>query len=313
VPTEPVLPAGTHAGGQDIGGLTLSAAAAKLDQAFKPSFARSVQLRVAGKRFTVRPKAVGFTFDALRTARRANIAARSAPKAPDGSVSVDVPLYTKVRPKLIAAQTALIAKRTTVAPRDATARITLFHVRATKARPGQAIVAKNVRERLTKTFSSPTAPRILRLHRRHVPAKVTIHDLKVGRYGTVITVDQAQFRLRLFKRFKLVKSYSVAVGQPAYPTPNGLFSIANKAVNPTWNVPDSPWAGALRNETVAGGSSQNPLKARWMGIVNGVGIHGTAEDASIGSRASHGCIRMHVWDVIDLYPRVPIGTPVLIG
>ena len=49
-----------------------------------------------------------------------------------------------------------------------------------------------------------------------------------------------------------------------------------------------------------------------MGIVNGVGIHGTGEDYSIGSAASHGCIRMHVADVKDLFTRVPVGTPVLI-
>ena len=64
---------------------------------------------------------------------------------------------------------------------------------------------------------------------------------------------------------------------------------------------------------MAGGSAENPLKARWMGIVNGVGIHGTGAPGSIGTRASHGCIRMTVPDVIDLYPRVPVGTPVLIG
>jgi lipoprotein-anchoring transpeptidase ErfK/SrfK len=50
-----------------------------------------------------------------------------------------------------------------------------------------------------------------------------------------------------------------------------------------------------------------------MGIANGVGIHGTGEDGSIGTRASHGCIRMHVGDVVALYKRVPVGTPVLIG
>jgi lipoprotein-anchoring transpeptidase ErfK/SrfK len=50
-----------------------------------------------------------------------------------------------------------------------------------------------------------------------------------------------------------------------------------------------------------------------MGITDGVGIHGTGEDASIGTRASHGCIRMHVGDVVALYKRVPVGTPVLIG
>ncbi|MGH2919521.1 MAG: L,D-transpeptidase, partial [Solirubrobacteraceae bacterium] len=64
--------------------------------------------------------------------------------------------------------------------------------------------------------------------------------------------------------------------------------------------------------TVGGGSAANPLKARWMGITGSVGIHGTGQDYSIGTRASHGCIRMHVWDVIALYNRVPIGTPVLI-
>ena len=83
-------------------------------------------------------------------------------------------------------------------------------------------------------------------------------------------------------------------------------------MNPAWTAPDSPWAGAYRNEVVPGGRADNPLKARWMGIVGGVGIHGTGAPGSIGSRASHGCIRMTVPDVIDLYPRVPVGTPVLI-
>ena len=99
---------------------------------------------------------------------------------------------------------------------------------------------------------------------------------------------------------------------PAYPTPSGRFSSTSKQVNPTWSVPNSPWAGELQGTTVAGGSAANPLKARWMGIANGVGIHGTAQEYSIGSRASHGCIRMRVADVIDLFRRVPVGTPVLI-
>jgi lipoprotein-anchoring transpeptidase ErfK/SrfK len=310
---EPRIPPGAKAGGQDVGNLTLSEAAAKLDTVFGANFARSLEVRIAGKRFTVRPADVGFAFDALKTARRANVAAQAAPKAPDGSVAVEVPLVTRIGNAKLANKVALIDARSTLAPRDATVKVTLRHMRVRKARPGASVPAKALRTRIAAAFGNPAGPRILRFRRQVMPAKVTVHDLKVGRYSTVVTVQQSTFRLRLFKHLKFVKSYGVAVGQPAYPTPNGLFSIANKTVNPTWTVPDSPWAGALRNETVAGGSSQNPLKARWMGIVNGVGIHGTAEDASIGSRASHGCIRMHVWDVIDLYPRVPVGTPVLIG
>ena len=57
----------------------------------------------------------------------------------------------------------------------------------------------------------------------------------------------------------------------------------------------------------------NPIKARWLGIYDGVGIHGTSDDASIGSNASHGCIRMHVADVEKLYDQVPVGTAVYIA
>ena len=109
-----------------------------------------------------------------------------------------------------------------------------------------------------------------------VQPKVTTAGLAQA-YGTVITIDRSTFTLRLFKHLKVAKTYRVAVGMPQYPTPTGLFSIANKAVNPAWTAPNSPWAGAFANETVAGGSAENPLKARWMGIVNGVGIHGTGD------------------------------------
>jgi lipoprotein-anchoring transpeptidase ErfK/SrfK len=50
-----------------------------------------------------------------------------------------------------------------------------------------------------------------------------------------------------------------------------------------------------------------------MGIYNGAGIHGTSDIGSLGTAASHGCIRMAVPDVIDLYDRVDVGTPVYIG
>jgi lipoprotein-anchoring transpeptidase ErfK/SrfK len=41
-----------------------------------------------------------------------------------------------------------------------------------------------------------------------------------------------------------------------------------------------------------------------------VGIHGTPSDSSIGTAASHGCIRMHISDVEDLFERVTVGMPV---
>jgi lipoprotein-anchoring transpeptidase ErfK/SrfK len=68
----------------------------------------------------------------------------------------------------------------------------------------------------------------------------------------------------------------------------------------------------MAGQQVAGGAWNNPLRARWMGVSGGVGIHGTGQPWTIGTRASHGCIRMTVADVVDLFGRVSLGTPVLI-
>ncbi len=56
----------------------------------------------------------------------------------------------------------------------------------------------------------------------------------------------------------------------------------------------------------------DPIKARWIGIFDGAGIHGTDELSSLGSAASHGCVRMSIPDVIDLYNRVQVGDPIYV-
>ena len=206
-----------------------------------------------------------------------------------------------------------VARIVYLAPRDATIRITLRHIFRKRSRTGRSLGATKLRTMVARTLANPdpASSRVVRPARKVLRAKVTAREL-ARIYGTVITIDRDNFKLRLFKRLKFSRSYGVAVGQPAYPTPTGRYSIQNKQVNPAWTAPNSPWAGELAGTTTPGGSASNPLRARWMGITGGVGIHGTSQEYSIGSRASHGCIRMRVADVIDLYRRVPIGTPVLI-
>ena len=125
-------------------------------------------------------------------------------------------------------------------------------------------------------------------------------------------VDRGSFRLRLYKNLRLARTYPIAVGMAGLETPAGMYEIQNKAVDPVWSVPNSAWAGDMAGQVVPPGPA-NPLKARWLGIYDGAGIHGTADDASIGTNASHGCIRMHVPDVIDLYDRVPVGAAIYIA
>ena len=124
------------------------------------------------------------------------------------------------------------------------------------------------------------------------------------KYPAVLIVNRGAHKLQLWKNLKLKKTYGIAVGQVGLETPAGLYNIQNKAVNPAWHVPNSAWAGDLAGKVIPGDDPSNPIKARWMGIYDGVGVHGTSDDASIGSNASHGCIRMHVPDVEELYDEV---------
>jgi lipoprotein-anchoring transpeptidase ErfK/SrfK len=130
-------------------------------------------------------------------------------------------------------------------------------------------------------------------------------------YPSYITIDRSNFTLRLFKNLKLAKKYTIAVGQIGYDTPSGLYHLQTKEVNPTWHVPESDWAGELAGQDIPPGPG-NPLVARWMGIIDGAGIHGTDDTGSLGSAASHGCIRMAVDDVVELYDKVEVGDPVYI-
>ena len=132
------------------------------------------------------------------------------------------------------------------------------------------------------------------------------------KYPTYMVVDRANFTLTLYRNLEQEKQYTVAIGAQGFDTPAGLYNIQNKEVDPVWNVPDSDWAGKLAGQTIPPGPD-NPLKARWMGIYDGAGIHGTDDTASLGSAASHGCVRMAVPDVIELYDRVDVGTPIYIG
>jgi lipoprotein-anchoring transpeptidase ErfK/SrfK len=131
-------------------------------------------------------------------------------------------------------------------------------------------------------------------------------------FPSYLTLDRATFTLRLWKDLKLAKTYTVAVGQEGLETPEGLYHIQEKQVNPSWHVPNSAWAGDLAGQVIPPGPA-DPIKARWMGIFEGAGIHGTEETYSLGSAASHGCVRMSIPDVIELYDQVEVGTPIYIG
>lgn len=127
-----------------------------------------------------------------------------------------------------------------------------------------------------------------------------------------IVVNLSKFRVSVIRDGKRVLTFKIAHGTARYPTPTGTYRIVNKQSNPTWTPPpDSDWAKGLGPIPPGPG---NPLGTRWMGTsAPYVGIHGTPAASSIGTRASHGCIRMRIPDAEALYEEVSVGMPITIA
>lgn len=126
-----------------------------------------------------------------------------------------------------------------------------------------------------------------------------------------LVVTLSERSIVLFNGNKVVKSYQCAIGTPDHPTPVGNWKIVLKRNNPTWVNPGSEWAKDMPKAIPPGPT--NPLGLRALNLnASGIRIHGTTSLSSIGTAASHGCMRMRNDDIIDLFDRVEVGTPVFI-
>lgn len=159
---------------------------------------------------------------------------------------------------------------------------------------------------LLREVASRSVQPLVRTTFTSVPAKITGANI-----GKAIIVDESKRTMRLYSGAKVEKGYRCAVGMRKYPTPKGTFKIIAKAKNPAWRNPGSDWARSMPAYIAPGPA--NPLGTRALYLnVSGIRIHGTNKISSIGTAASHGCIRLANRDVEDLYPRVPVGIPVFI-
>lgn len=307
----PVIPGGARVAGIDVGGRPLSEAADRIRQRFGARLRSPIHVRAAGHTRTLTTRSIDLRFDALRSARRANIAARQAHARGDDPASANVLPWVSYSHAMVDRFVQRLARLVRRRPRSARLRLAVTKVAIVRGRAGWGIDRAKLRARIERALVRPGEPRTLRAKRRRVPPAVTRADV-LRRHPVIVTADRHGFRLRVFRRGQRVASYHVAVGMPGHPTPRGRFRITSKAKNPAWSAPDKAWAGAYRNEVVEGGARENPLKARWLGIVDGVGIHGTNATWSLGHAASHGCIRMTVPAVKRVYRLVPVGATVLI-
>lgn len=131
--------------------------------------------------------------------------------------------------------------------------------------------------------------------RESVPGAITIPEAPL-----LLRASVSQRMLYVQRGDTTLKTFLVAVGTDRYPTPRGTFTIKKIIWNPSWRPPpDSEWARG--KEPTAPGDPKNPMKVVKIFFKEpDYYIHGTDQVESLGSAASHGCLRMDPNEVAEL-------------
>jgi lipoprotein-anchoring transpeptidase ErfK/SrfK len=309
---------GVKVAGVDVGGLTPAQARAKVHRALLLPLGapivvhhdrKSWQLPARQARISANVSAM--VDAAMDRSTRDSILVRAWREATGGRIGTDLRARVSFDRGAVHRLVSRIEQSINRQPKDATVDFSGDGVSKVESKTGLAVRAQQLEDQIMHAIALPGAPRRFVARTRKLQPKVTSNQLE-DRYPAAIIVNRQAFRLMLFKHLKLVKTYPVAIGRQGLETPAGLYDVQSKQVNPSWHVPNSDWAGKLAGRVIPPGP-EDPLKARWIGFNGGAGIHGTDDDGSIGSAASHGCVRMHIPDVIDLYKQVDVGNPVYIA
>jgi len=139
----------------------------------------------------------------------------------------------------------------------------------------------------------------------------------------LVIVNRNEFSLEIHewlaneRKFARAIKYLIATGVVGRATPGGPYYVSSKNHEPTWFAP--AWAEGVGGQQIPFSDPRNPFAGGFIGLSGnpskkglGIGFHGTRFDPKLGTRASHGCVRMATEDFLDLYDRVPVGTLVYV-
>jgi lipoprotein-anchoring transpeptidase ErfK/SrfK len=308
-----ILP-GVSIDGVDVGRMTRQDAIQALKAKASERLTGELEVVAAGKSWTVTPKDLGVRADvagavdqALAISRSMGMFSRVYHRLADNPVERSVELGWRFSDAKVNAFVKGITDEVATPSRNAAVSLgpgnNLIY---THAKDGRELKSGVASSKILSDLRAGTAGTVT-LPMRAVQPKVTDDKL-----GATVVIDKESNELSLYEGFQLDRTYPVATAMAPYVTPSGTWTIINKAENPTWTNPAPDTWGAGLPATIPPGPG-NPLGTRALYLdAPGIRIHGTYDTASIGTHASHGCIRMLISDVEELYPLVPIGTKVLI-
>lgn len=305
-----IVPAGASVSGTDLGGIPRTEAAELIRERVAEPLAEPLTVTHGDRIFELDAASMltvdvdGMVDEAFAPKAEASLVERVRVRATQEDPG------SNVDPKITVDSAALttwiedVAKQVDTAAVDASLTLDARELKVVPSRRGETVDVEAMTTSLTDALTKGV--KTVDLTVTYAEPKVTEKNI-----GKAILVRRRDRKLYLYNNGKIEKTYSVAVGTPGYPTPRGWWEIVLKRYRPTWSNPGSDWAKDMPAYIPPGPG--NPLGTRALNLnAPGIRIHGTSKDYSIGTAASHGCMRMHMWDVEDLFDRVEVGTPVVI-
>jgi lipoprotein-anchoring transpeptidase ErfK/SrfK len=306
-----ILP-GVRIGDVDVGGMSREEAVAAVAERADLTLTRTLVVRTQGASWTLSPEALGTRAGvdqaveaAFALADGESLLSRVYHRVADEPLRADLDLGFAYDDDEIASFVERASAEVAEPAVNADLRLVDDELVVRRAKQGQEIRVRAAIERVRQALEQGSAG--VRIPMRTIEPKVTAASL-----GRTIVVDVSENVLYLYDGFSVERQYRVATAAEGFSTPFGAWTVVNKVENPSWTNPDPDGWGADMPAYIPPGPS-NPLGTRALYLnAPGIRIHGTTNVDSIGTYASHGCIRMLMSEVEELYPLIPIGTEVLV-
>ncbi len=313
------LAKGLRVAGISVGGLNVDQAKKKLDNEIEGKALQPVIVVYGNRTFTLGPQRARMRVnsdsaiqEALHRSRDGGIVGRTLRRLSGQKVKADLGLEVLYSNLEVSRWVERIEQKLHVDPVDARLKFTDGELRSVEHKTGVKLNTKKLIKDVKQRIGTFRGDREIKTRVRVLNPSITTAELASAN-PTVLTVNRGAYEVTLWRKLKKAKTYQIAIGRAGQESPGGKFKILNKAVNPAWYVPDEPWAGDLAGEVIPPNDPKNPIIARWMGVTyDGVGFHGTNDEASIGTSASAGCFRMRIPEIKELYKKINVNTPVYI-
>lgn len=297
--------------GVDVGGMTPADAFRAVDAAGKIQLDRKITVRYKEKTWAVTPRELGAKSNAgdlvdaaVAESDDTGMLAKAAMAVFGDELDLESELAITYPKQGIKGFIQGVATALDREPIEASVDYSSGWLEFVEAKEGRTVLLKQSRRALSKA---------LRREQDNVTLAVraTQPEITENKWEQALLLRIGENKLYLYEDGKITREYIVATGLPEYPTPTGEYYITEKRYLPTWVNPDPEGWGANMPASIGPGPG-NPLGTRALNWnAPAIRFHGTEAISSLGYNASHGCVRLAMPEIEELYEIVDVGTPIV--